>query len=320
MNFRILILIGLVLLPCYVFGGALHEKKTIQDPDGRIRYFHYYLPKHLPDHSPLMILLHGGSQDYTQILKKNSAQNEWLKVSDEKKFLLIIPNGIDAKTGKPDGTNQHWNDCRADAGDVETGADDVGFISSLIEWATRKYRIDPLRVYVTGASNGGMMSYRLATEFSHRIAAVAAFIANLPENSECGNPARPISIFICNGTKDTWMPWNGGNVIKGGGSVLSAHATRDFWNHNNSTTRLPSHVKKYRDLYPGDSSTVRSELYDKGKHGTEVMFYTVKGSGHTIPSIEHILRPLLQWIVGPQNRDIESAQEAWNFLSRHTIK
>lgn len=320
MNFQTLILIGFVLLPDFLFGRTLHENKTIHVPDGRVRYFHYYLPARLPDHSPIVILLHGGSQDYTQILKKNSAQNEWMKLSDEKKFLLIIPNGIEAGTGKADGTNQHWNDCRADAGAVETGADDVEFINNLIDWAIRKYQIDSERVYATGASNGGMMSYRLATELSHRIAAIAAFVANLPQNSECTKPARPISIFICNGTKDTWMPWNGGNIIKNGGSVLSARATRDSWIQLNSTTTLPSQTKKFNDLDPADGSIVRSELYDKGRQGTEVLFYTVKGGGHTIPSVRHLLRPFVEWIVGPQNHDMESAREAWNFLSRHTLQ
>jgi poly(3-hydroxybutyrate) depolymerase len=49
------------------------------------------------------------------------------------------------------------------------------------------------------------------------------------------------------------------------------------------------------------------------------MFYTVSGGGHTIPSIRHILNPAVKWIVGPQNRDIEGAGEAWNFLSRHSL-
>lgn len=251
-----------------------------------------------------------GRRTILKILKPNSAQSEWLKISDEHKFLLVIPNGTEAGTGSASGTNQHWNDCRADAPDVETGADEVGFISNLIDWAIRKYGIDRARVYATGASNGGMMSYRLAAELSDRIAAVAAFVANLPRNSECSSPPRAISIFICNGTKDRWMPWDGGEVKKGG-EVISARATQDYWIRHNSTDTRPPRLTRHGD--------VRVEIYENGLQGTEVAFYTVTGGGHTIPSIRHKLTRVVQWIVGPQNHDVEGAREAWNFLSRQRL-
>ena len=162
------------------------------------------------------------------------------------------------------------------------------------------------------------MSYRLAMELSDRIAAIAAFVANLPRNSECKLARRPISVFICNGTEDNWMPWSGGNVIKGG-SVLSAKETRDYWIQHNSTSTFPSVSKKYPDLDPTDRSIVRYELFDQGKRGTQVAFYTVRDGGHTIPSIRHLLRPLVEMIVGRQNHDMEGATEAWNFLRHHRL-
>jgi polyhydroxybutyrate depolymerase len=314
-----LLFITLTLLPVFVSAGTLYERNRINAPDGRTRYFHYYVPARLIAQPPLVILLHGGSQNYSSILRRNSAQREWLRLADENGFLLIIPNGVDAKTGTPSGTNQHWNDCRSDAPEVETGADDVGFIRKLIDWSIRKYGIDATRVYAVGASNGGMMSYRLAAELSNRIAAIAAFVANLPLHSECADPDHPRSIFIANGTADTWMPWSGGTVIKGG-KVSSAIETRDYWILQNQTNTIPSQRKKYRDLDFWDRSTVHSELFTSGLEGTEVMFYKVKGGGHTIPSISHRLSRTMEWIVGRQNHDIEGAREAWNFLSRQTLK
>ena len=46
----------------------------------------------------------------------------------------------------------------------EKKVDDVGFINALIEELEANYAIDPRRIYVTGMSNGAMMSYRLACE------------------------------------------------------------------------------------------------------------------------------------------------------------
>jgi polyhydroxybutyrate depolymerase len=56
--------------------------------------------------------------------------------------------------------------------------DDVGFFSALINHFVKIYNADPERIYATGASNGGMMCYRLACELSGKIIAVAALIAN----------------------------------------------------------------------------------------------------------------------------------------------
>ena len=42
-----------------------------------------------------------------------------------------------------------------------------------------KYKIDKDRIYVTGWSNGGMMTYRLACELSGRVKAAAPFVATL---------------------------------------------------------------------------------------------------------------------------------------------
>jgi len=44
----------------------------------------------------------------------------------------------------------------------------------------RDYNIDPKRVYVTGISNGAIMSYRLACELSSKITAIAPVDGNIP--------------------------------------------------------------------------------------------------------------------------------------------
>lgn len=113
------------------------------------------------------------------------------------------------------------------------------------------------------------------------------------------------------------MPWKGGTVKKGG-SVLSAKETLHFWIRHNSTATVPAITRRFKDLDPQDGSVIRSDLFHKGCNGTEVLFLTVKGGGHTIPSIKHLLRPAVEMIVGRQNHDMESANEAWDFLTRQS--
>jgi polyhydroxybutyrate depolymerase len=297
---------------------GLHSGKTILAPDGLLRYFHYYVPRNFKPQMPVVIILHGGTQDYNKILRQESALSEWLPIADEQGIFLLIPNGINPRNKDANGTNQHWNDCRADASQIETGADDVGFIRVLIDWAIKSFSVDATSVYATGGSNGGLMSYRLAFELSDKIAAIAAFIANLPENSECKWPVRPIPVMICNGTKDPLIPWNGGKGEHG--KFFSAPETRDFWIKTNGIPSIPDQTKHFTNLDLTDGSSVQSDLYSGAKDKSEVLFYTVTGGGHSMPSIDHKIRKMFEWLLGKQNHDIESVHHAWSFLNRQKLR
>ena len=135
---------------------------------------------------------------------------EWPEVAEDGGFLLLVPNGTGVETGDPSGDDQRWNDCRSPSAGGVTGstADDVGFLVALADWAGHRFPVSD-RVLVTGASNGGMMAYRLATERPGRVAGVAAFVANLPEGGECSDPSQPVPILIVNGTADPITPYAG---------------------------------------------------------------------------------------------------------------
>jgi hypothetical protein len=171
-----------------------------------------------------------------------------------------------------------------------------------------------------------MMSYRLAFELGDRIAAIAAFIANLPAADECSPPVRPIPVFIANGEGEAnYMPWDGGCVVAAQGcergTVGSALEARDFWLAHNRCDLVPARTTDYPDIDPGDGATARSEFHRDCDQGGEVIFYTVFGGGHNTPTIRHpIARGVLDLLgLGNQCRDIEGARHAWAFLSRHTL-
>ena len=212
---------------------------------GITRYFDFYVPPGLPENAPVVIVLHGGTQNKARVIDGTTGSSGWLSVAESEAVLLIVPNGTGAD-GDPNAVSARWNDCRSDQVSGSS-ADDVAFIAALIDWALNEPSlvVDENRVYVAGASNGGMMSYRAALELGDRIAGIAAFIANNPVNLDPSceaavndvNPA-PVSVFICNGTADTLMPFNGGTVALGnGGQVASSLETRDFWRARNSTTQ-----------------------------------------------------------------------------------
>lgn len=281
---------------------------------GTTRYFDYYVPPALPEDAPLLILLHGGTQNKGAVIDGSTGSSGWLSVAESEGVLLVVPNGTGAD-GDPNAMSAYWNDCRSDQASGPS-ADDVAFIAALIDWAMNEPSliVDENRVYVAGASNGGMMSYRAALELGDRIAGIAAFIANNPVNLDpaCeaavneADPA-PVSVFICNGTADVLMPFHGGAVALGsGGQVASSLETRDFWRARNATTQpLPPVV--YPDIDPTDNSTVVGASYVGGNGGAAVSWLTVLAGGHSMPS-------LLFFSAGAQNHDIEGAAVAWGFL------
>jgi polyhydroxybutyrate depolymerase len=287
--------------------------------EGITRYWDYYTPAGLGDNPPMLILLHGG----TGSNKSNAGEHinsTWITRADQEKFVLVLPNGTDATTGLSGSDGDfNWNDCRVGAGGAETTADDVGFLSKVIDDMIARESVNPQRVYVAGQSNGGMMSYRMALELSDKVAAIGAVIANVPSPSDCtGTLSRGVSVLIMNGTADPLMPWDGG-IAGQGGLVLSAEPSRDFWISAMNTGLTPSVSRDLPDLDTEDSSTVILETYLGGDDGAEVAFYTVTGGGHIMPSQEFTVSELAQVILGPHNRDIEGSKVIWDFLKRFSL-
>lgn len=282
---------------------------------GLKRVFLFYIPKNLPDHPPVVILLHGGFRNMNELFSKNAGgTNEWPVVAEEEGFLLLIPNGTNIRTGNPTGNHQQWNDCRP----VGSKADDVGFISELIAWTDKKVRINPERVYVTGASNGGIMAYRLARELDNKIAAIAAFIANKPKNSQCNSSAKSVPVLIVNGTEDPLMHFNGGKLAKGRrGAVISTEATVDFWAEQYGISTTPAAIDTLKNINHNDNSYVIRLRYGSAQLGAPVMLYKVVGGGHIMPSVKYVVPHWIERLLGNQNNDVEGARIAWKFLSQH---
>ena len=97
-----------------------------------------------------------------------------------------------------------------------------------------QYRIDPDRIYSTGMSNGGFMSYRLACELGTKIAAIASVTGSMtPETLEACNPAHPTSVLQIHGVLDNTVPRSGNDEMKPIDEVMT------FWQINNRCNETP---------------------------------------------------------------------------------
>jgi len=282
------------------------------------RLYGVYVPEEVSDPAPLVFFLHGGGGSAEGVWAQEHGRS-WRSLADENGFVLVVPEG----RADPDNTDaHHWNDCRTDVGSeaVRSEVDDVGFLVGLIDEVAKTVPIDPDRVYATGASNGGMMTYRLAIEAGDRFAAVAAVIANLPDPSECTASPRPIPILIMNGTDDPLMPFDGGCVAGERcerGRVTSTAETVAFWIDVNGASHEPT-VERVRNRSWFDGSRVTVYTYE-GSAGADVVYYEVEGGGHAVPGFESTSF-VRRSIAGPKNRDIDGPTEIWAFFRAHTSR
>lgn len=286
-----------------------------------------FLVQPAPDASqpaPVLVVLHGGGQSMRRLFATDAgATRGWPALARRENALLLVPNGLEPDSrlpdGNPGGDNQNWNDLREGVA-RETRADDVGFVLALVDWAQKNYPVDRSRVYVTGASNGGMMTFRMLIETPERFAAGAAFVAALPrESSRLRAPAAATPLLIANGTLDPLVQWAGGKIAGGRGETRSVESTVDWWVAANHATLSPGGVETLADRDPRDRCTIERREFAAGPGGAPVVTYTMRGGGHSIPSAQHTIADnwAVRRFIGPVCRDAEGIELAWAFLSAH---
>jgi polyhydroxybutyrate depolymerase len=246
---------------------------------------------------------------------------EWLAVARANNILLLAPNGTNAETGDAKGDTQFWSDLRQGATTRTTTADDVAFIREMLSWAHKTYKTNSARTYVTGASNGGMMTYRLLIEAPELFAAAAAFIAALPDDiGRIQKPKMPTPLMIVSGTVDPLVQWNGGAIAGNRGSVVSAAENLKWWLSANRANPEPAETVQLPHLDPKDTCRIERQTFSANPGGAPVVFYANLGGGHAMPSIKHKIPDgfLVRRFIGHICRDAEAADLTWAFFKQHT--
>jgi polyhydroxybutyrate depolymerase len=289
---------------------------------GTSRWVTVVKPDALAPNAPAVVLLHGGTQSMRKIFSDHAGgMRQWLTVAEREKILLLIPNATNAKTGDAKGDNQNWNDLRGAGTTGKTSADDVGFILHLLKWAQEKYRHDPNRVFVTGASNGGMMTFRLLIEAPQAFSAAAAFISSLPATA----PAKPVNtkrvpLLLLNGTRDPLIQWEGGEIKGARGKTMAIEPMVQWWRETNGVNQAPAVTETWPDTDPNDGCRLHHSAWQAQAPGAaSVEFFRAEGGGHSLPSIAHPLRIgfAVRKLIGPTCREAEGAELAWAFFKKH---
>lgn len=260
----------------------------------------------------LVVVLHGGGGSGEKASASDSALSVYTQYAEMDNFLVVYPTGLS------DAQNQAgWNDCRSD--DIsKAAADDVGFIQSIISQTAQNFSLPKSKIFITGTSNGAMMSYRFAMENSSSIGAVAAALGNIAKNPVSGRcktgPQSPIPVLMAHGTEDAFVPFGGGCVTPmfaskcERGEVQSADATIKFWLGVNGLSKVKPVVREINPVRTDGGSAIERKY---SLNGRSVTTWTLNGAGHVTPS-----RTLDAGnaILGKQNQDIEFAEVAWEFF------
>jgi len=226
-----------------------------------------YAPANLPKNRPLIISMHGFNQD----ARYQQEKAQWELIADTAKFVVVYPDGL----------NRRW--------DIN-GTTDLDFITTIIDTMYQRYGIDRKRIYLSGFSMGGMMSYYAATKIADKIAAIAP-VSGYPLRESNYNSSRPVPIIHIHGDADDVVTYD----------KLPAYL--NGWITRNKCSAAPQVTKPYP---ASKANSVASLQYWKGGlEGAEVALIRLAGKGH--------------WYSMDTVNGVSTSAEIWNFAKRFSL-
>ena len=273
------------------------------------REFIIHKPAVLKPGAGAVFVLHGGEGSAARTYSSKAMGADFRAAADARGFLVVYPTAYSAQ----------WNDGRIY---TAKNPDDVEFIRAVISYIVKNYGIDAKKVFATGVSNGGMMSFNLACKAPELLAGIVAVSANMPENlMQSCNPSQKIPVVMMSGTDDPLMSYEGGKAElnkmierhRGENSpdvMSSTQSTIDFWARHNGcknpeSTNMP-------DL--ADDGTTVTKIEYNGCLQNDVVLYRINGGGHGWPGSGQTKK-----LVGTQTGDINATTTALDFFVRHGL-
>ena len=275
-------------------GGSGGSKNTISEPDpitfdaglhdlsiehnGRERSCLVYIPEiaaaqaHLK--RPVIFMLHGGvgDPDRSRVLTNYGFES----IADSEDAIIVYPAGIE----------KQWNDDRSGIEHItdEENIDDVGFLERLANFTIEHYNVNAEHVFITGFSNGGMMTMRMSRE-SSVFKSFAPVGASMPTEMQTMSLTYSVPMLFIFGNTDPRMPYDGGplnvpgpyaGTIAAFEDTLSWYATQNTLPGTYVETALP-------DADPTDGTTSIRREYDNYSNQDALSAIIIDGGGHTWP-------------------------------------
>jgi polyhydroxybutyrate depolymerase len=171
-------------------------------------------------------------------------------------------------------------------------ADDVAYVSDVIDHVAARACTDLARVYATGFSGGARLSSLLACRLNTRIAAIAP-MAGLRWPGPC--TGRPVPILTLHGLADTQNPYAGHAEGRGAEWLESVPDALASWARHNGCEA---------DVIMEDPAGPLSTMRYKGcKNDAEIRLIRIDGLGHT-------------WA----REEVDATAVMWQFFRSHALQ
>ena len=245
---------------------------------------------------PLVLDFHGFQNNATI----QAGVSGWRSLADSENFIVVYPLGLFGRPEAPEIDTPYgpsFNGGPLCCGNAALRRiDDVGFARAIVQAVAAEANVDRARVYVTGLSNGGYMSHRLACEAADVFAAVAPVASRiaLVPTTLC-QPSRPIALIEFAGLHDPSVPY-------GGAAIPSAAQSLAYWRDQDSCGSGPPDERV-------DFGTSYCEAYRSCSAAVQVELCSIEASR-------------VSWLAGHLlylNPDLDVARKAWEFLSQFRL-
>ena len=267
--------------------------------DGLERDYILYVPETYMSSEPtsLVLNLHG----YSSNAGEQMIYSEFYALADQYGFVLAHPQGTIDENGFA-----FWNSGMFGS---TSAIDDVGFLNNLIDTLSSQYNIDLDKVYSTGMSNGGFMSYKLACELSDKIAAVASVTGSMSDGQfDSCFPQQSVPVMQIHGTADLVVLYEGNSFLE----ILPIEDVVSYWVNFNQCDTDPI-LTNIQDVNILDLCQAEHYLYNNGIDGTSVEFYKIINGGHTWPGAP------IPLVGNNTNQDIDASTKIWEFFNKYDI-
>lgn len=233
------------------------------------RWYDISLPAN-PKGAPLILALHGGGGDPDQFASASGLA----RAANRQGFAVAFPAG----SGRRGERLLTWNGGYCCGYAARRGVDDEAFLKQVIADAASRFGVDGTGVYLTGMSNGSILSETFAAQNPDLVRAVAG-VSGTMDTRRTRVQGR-VPALVIHGTADSMVPYDGGQ----GDTSLTrtdfasvASVVQAFlrpWGDTTATTRT---IDRRDD---GTSVTIT----DHGKGATVVLrLITVTGGAHHWP-------------------------------------
>jgi polyhydroxybutyrate depolymerase len=219
-------------------------------------------------------------------------------------------------TAFPNGKNRVWNDSRGTQSlKGREGVDDVGFLMALVTRLASEGRARGESIYLTGISNGALMSEHLARHGLLPVAGIGLVAGPGTQTSRVAtpHPTRPATVVMFGGTADPLIPYAGGPIGPLGrmvqrrsgantdrGLAVATETVAADWATANGIDGAP--IVERLSTAQGDLPVTRVTWQSPGR--PPVVVYRIEGGGHTWPGGGQYLPARF---IGPTARTLDAS-------------